>query len=79
LYDKKYLLNRTGLQKIAVIATTKVRLTHYCDRGPFQVIEFWVENVLMLELTTPVMTQTYLDFMHFDVYASCLDSAVSAA
>ena len=29
--------------------------------GIFDVIEFWVENRLMLELLTPTMTQKYLD------------------
>jgi hypothetical protein len=54
-------------------------LTRYCDRGPFQVIEFWVENVLMLEFITPDMTKNYLDFMQFDVYAAFLNSILSAA
>lgn len=29
-------------------------------RGPFDVIEFWVENSVMLELMTPKMTAAYL-------------------
>jgi hypothetical protein len=54
-------------------------LTRYCDRGPFEVIEFWVENVLLLELIAPHMTKKYLDFMHFDVYESFLNSVMSAS
>ncbi|MEO6628839.1 MAG: hypothetical protein ABIP03_09760 [Aquihabitans sp.] len=29
-------------------------------RGPFDVIEFWIENSVMLELMTPEMTAAYL-------------------
>ncbi len=29
-------------------------------RGPFDVIEFWIENAVMLELMTPEMTAAYL-------------------
>jgi hypothetical protein len=38
----------------------------FCDRGPFQVIEFWVENKVMLELLTPAMAEKYLDFAQID-------------
>jgi catechol 2,3-dioxygenase-like lactoylglutathione lyase family enzyme len=31
-----------------------------CDRGSFSVIEFWVENALMLEFLTPEMAADYL-------------------
>ena len=31
-----------------------------CERGPFAVIEFWVENAIMLELLTPEMAADYL-------------------
>lgn len=30
------------------------------SRGSFRVIEFWIENHVMLEVTTPEMTQEYL-------------------
>jgi len=34
--------------------------TRVCQRGPwFRVIEFWVDNVLMLEMLTPEMQQEY--------------------
>ena len=29
----------------------------------FHVIEFWLENRLMIEVSTPAMTQEYLDFL----------------
>lgn len=31
-----------------------------CNRGPFDVIEFWLENRLMLEFLTPELTSQYL-------------------
>lgn len=31
-----------------------------CDRGPFSVVEVWVENSLMLEFLTPEMAADYL-------------------
>ena len=36
--------------------------TSLCHRGPlFRVIEFWVDNCLMLEMLTPEMQQEYQD------------------
>ena len=36
--------------------------TRVCHRGPwFRVVEFWVDNVLMLEMLTPEMQQEYRD------------------
>ena len=34
--------------------------TSLCQRGAFRVIEFWVDNALMLEMLTPEMQQEYL-------------------
>ena len=31
-----------------------------CSRGHFDVIEFWVENTILLELATPELAQQYL-------------------
>jgi hypothetical protein len=33
--------------------------TILCQRGPFRVIEFWVDNSLMLEMLTPEMQEEY--------------------
>ena len=32
-----------------------------CDRGPFSVVEVWVENAVMLEFLTPEMAADYLE------------------
>lgn len=31
-----------------------------CSRGPFDVVELWVDNAVMLEMLTPEMTADYL-------------------
>lgn len=41
--------------------------------GVFEVIEFWVEGRLLLELLTPDMAQRYLDVMTTSNYAKLLD------
>jgi hypothetical protein len=33
--------------------------TILCDRGPFRVIEFWVDNAQMVEMLTPEMQAEY--------------------
>ncbi|HYE71692.1 MAG TPA: hypothetical protein VEF04_00115 [Blastocatellia bacterium] len=37
-------------------------ITRRVDRGPFEVIECWVENTLMLEIAPPELAQKYIDF-----------------
>lgn len=34
-----------------------------CDRGPFEVIEFWIENRLMMEFLPAELSARYLAFM----------------
>ena len=48
-------------------------------RGPFQVMEFWIENNFMLELITHDLIADYINFMKPDVYASFLAAAANAA
>ena len=49
-------------------------LVRYCDRGPFQLMELWIENTLMIELVTQAMTANYLNFMQPAAYAAFLKS-----
>jgi hypothetical protein len=35
-------------------------LARYCDRGPFDLIEFWIENRQMIEFAAPEMKEKYL-------------------
>jgi hypothetical protein len=48
-------------------------LVRDCDRGPFQLIELWVENDVLLELLTVEMAPTYLEFLQPDSYGAGLE------
>lgn len=37
-----------------------------CSRGAFNVVEFWIENRVMLELLTPEMVDKYLDAVNLE-------------
>ncbi len=53
--------SRDEIEQIGTREGWKVR---YCSReGFFEVIEFWVENTLMIELLTPQMADKYMTFM----------------
>lgn len=53
-------------ETIAEIGDRENWRTIMCDRGPFHVIEFWIENKLMLELLPAPLAAQYLDFMQPD-------------
>jgi hypothetical protein len=55
--------------EIRRIAEREGRRVGVFDRGAFQLIEFWVENRLMLELLPPEMAQRYLDFATLENFA----------
>jgi hypothetical protein len=38
-------------------------LTRCCNRGPFELIEFWIENSLLIEFATPEMSAQYVGFL----------------
>lgn len=51
-----------------------------CDReGLFEVIEFWVENKLMVELLTPEMARKYLNSMQPQNLAAFFQAAATEA
>ncbi|WP_250123995.1 hypothetical protein [Chroococcidiopsis sp. CCMEE 29] len=50
-------------KKIEEIGGREGWIVLLCNRGPFQVVEFWVENKLMLEFLPPALTPQYLTFM----------------
>lgn len=53
--------SREEIEQIAAREGWQVR---YCSReGFFEVIEFWVENTMLIELLTPAMATRYLTFM----------------
>lgn len=54
-------------------------LVRLCDRGPFRVIELWIENHFMLELLTSDMTADYIHFMKPEVYSNFLADMAAAS
>ena len=55
----------TRLSKDEVLAIGKREgwRTLYCSRGRFDVIEFWLENSLMIEFMTPEMQRQYKELV----------------
>lgn len=53
----------TSQETIAQIGDREGWRVQVCDRGPFHVVEFWVENRLLLELLPPAMASEYLEFV----------------
>ena len=48
-----------GIEEVQEIGRRYGCYTSLCNRGPFRVIEFWVDNCLMLEMLTPEMQAEY--------------------
>lgn len=52
----------SSLQEIEAIGQREGWLVRLCDRGPFKVIEFWVENQFPFEFLSPEIVSEYLAF-----------------
>ena len=59
-------------ERIEDVGAREGWLVRFCDRGPFQLIELWVENRFMIELLTSSMTPAYLTFMKPETYGDWL-------
>jgi hypothetical protein len=67
----------TTQEHIEQIGKREGWLVRLCDRGPFQVIEFWVENRLMLEMLPPTLAAIYLEFAkpeNWDAFVEMADA-----
>jgi hypothetical protein len=69
-------VSQEQIERIARREGWQVRL---CDRAPFQVIEFWVENQLMLELLPPSIASRYTEFMKPQNWAAFLAETAPVA
>ena len=49
-------------ERILQIGEREGWLTRLCNRGPFELIECWIENRQLIEFATPEMTQQYVNF-----------------
>ncbi len=67
----------TPLEQIEAIAKREGWLVRLRDRGPFKVIEFWVENQFMLELLTPELAKAYLESVQPGNYEAFFNQAAS--
>lgn len=50
-------------KEIEEIAANEGWRVLHCSRGKFEVIEFWIENRLMIELLSPEIVSQYLNFI----------------
>ena len=50
-----------------------------CNRGPFHVIEVWVENETMVEILPPEYAKEYLAFTRPDKVKAAMSAAVAAS
>ena len=50
-----------------------------CNRGPFHVIEVWVENETMVEILPPEYAREYLDFTRPDKIQAAMAAAPAAS
>jgi hypothetical protein len=52
-----------GREEILALGTAEGWVTRVCDRGPFQCVEIWLENRLLVEVLDPAMQQAYAEGM----------------
>ena len=58
-----YVSTNLSAEQILKIGAREDWLTRHCDRGPFELIEFWVENRLLVEFAPPEMKAQYINFL----------------
>ncbi|HEY9880783.1 MAG TPA: hypothetical protein V6D29_20155 [Leptolyngbyaceae cyanobacterium] len=68
-----------SLSTIKAIGTREGWLVRQCDRGPFGVIELWLENRVMVELLPQELATQYLNFMTPDNFAAFAKQAQASA
>jgi hypothetical protein len=68
----------TAADKVEAIAAREEWQCFRCNRGPFHVIEVWVENQSMVEILPPEFAQEYLAFTRPDKIAAAMAAASPA-
>lgn len=69
----------TSLQEIEAIGIQEEWIVRLCDRGPFKVIEFWVEDQFAFEFLSPEIVSEYLEFTKPGNFEAFLNQEVPAA
>jgi hypothetical protein len=68
----------TDADKVEAIAAREGWQCIRCNRGPFHVIEVWVENESMVEILPPEFAREYLAFTRPDKVAASMAAAAPA-
>lgn len=58
-----YISVEAAPERLMEIGAREGWLTRCCDRGPFELVELWVENRLLIELAPPAMRDQYVRLM----------------
>ena len=65
----------TKAEAVEAIAKREGWQCFHCNRGPFHVIEVWVENETMIEILPPEYAAEYLAFAHPDTFVAAMRAA----
>ena len=68
----------TDADKVEAIAAREGWQCFRCNRGPFHVIEVWVENESMVEILPPEFAREYLAFTRPEKVAAAMAAAAPA-
>jgi hypothetical protein len=55
-----YISVQASVETLLQIGAREGWLTRICDRGPFDLVECWIENRQLIEFAAPEMTEKYL-------------------
>ena len=58
-----YISVKISAEQLLHIGARERWLTRRCNRGPFELIEFWIENQLLIEFATPEMLAQYVGLL----------------
>ncbi|MFN0120149.1 MAG: hypothetical protein ACKV2V_06575 [Blastocatellia bacterium] len=58
-----YISVNASRERLLEIGAREGWLTRHCNRGPFELVECWVENRTLLELAPPAMRDQYLNLL----------------
>jgi hypothetical protein len=58
-----YISVNISAEQLLRIGDREKWLTRRCNRGPFELIEFWIENWLLIEFATPEMSAQYVGLL----------------
>lgn len=65
----------TAADKIEALAKREGWQCYVCNRGPFHVIEVWIENESMVEILPPEFAREYLAFTRPDTIQAAMTNA----